>query len=221
MVARGWLTHEQVLAALAAQQAARSVKIGEWFERLGFATEHEVTSALGLQWGCPVASSLDPGGAPFDQIPLAILEAFQMLPLHYVSASNTLYLAFGERVDHAVLYAIQRILDCRTQPCVAGRKSIARELERMRQQTRSSEVEFGPVRDVVEMGRIGASYMARLGVEDARLGRMGSVIWLRLKFRSSHTNLMFQIAGDPYPVQDAFNSPSPAKAFAAAAASLL
>jgi hypothetical protein len=28
----------------------------------------------------------------------------------------------GERVDHAALYAVEKILDCRTQPCVAGPK---------------------------------------------------------------------------------------------------
>jgi hypothetical protein len=56
--------------------------------------------ALALQWGCPVAASFDPAGlySP-GQIPLPILEAFQMLPLNYVLSTNTLYLAFGERVD--------------------------------------------------------------------------------------------------------------------------
>ena len=79
MVARGWLTHEQVVVALAAQQSAHSGKIGDWFQKLGFATEQQVTSALGLQWGCPVVSSLDPADAvPFGGIPLGILEAFQM-----------------------------------------------------------------------------------------------------------------------------------------------
>ena len=43
-------------------------------------------------------------------IPLSILEAFQMLPLNYVAPTNTLYLAFGERVDHAALYAIEKVL---------------------------------------------------------------------------------------------------------------
>jgi hypothetical protein len=194
MVARGRLTHEQVVAALAAQESAGSGKIGDWFEKLGFATEQEVTSALGLQWGCPVAASFDPGAVtPFGRIPLAILEAFQMLPLRHAHSTNTLYLVFGERVDHAALYAIEKILDCQTQPCVAERKTVARELERMRQQSRPDEVEFGPMRDIAEMSRIGASYMARLGADDARVGRVGPFIWLRLRTRTSHTNLTFRV----------------------------
>jgi len=182
MVARGKLTYLEVQAALEAQRRARYGKIGEWIEKLGFASEQEVTSALALQWGCPVASSLDlaaiqsPGS-----IPLPILEAFQMLPFNYVASTNTLYLAFGERVDHAALYAIERVLECRTQPCVAGRKSIARQLEAMRQTARPCEVEFGPMRDFNEMARIASSYTARLSPEKVRLSRIGRFIWLRLE----------------------------------------
>ncbi|MFY9561731.1 MAG: hypothetical protein WAQ52_15970 [Terriglobales bacterium] len=221
MVARGRLTYEQVATALAAQQSTRAGKIGEWFEKLGFATEQEVTCALGLQWGCPVASSLDgAAGSPFGRIPLAILEAFQMLPLHFVSATNTLYLAFGERVDHAALYAIEKILDCRTQPCVAGRKGIARELDRMRQQPRPGEVEFGAMRDPAEMARIGASYLAKLAADDARLGRVGPFIWLRMKARTSHTNLVFRLRAETSSTQNRLNPPRPNMVFSASSASV-
>ena len=109
-------------------------KIGDWIEKLGFATEQEVTTALALQWGCPVASSFDPAAIQFQSsIPLPILESFCMLPFNYAASTNTLYIAFGERVDHGALYAIERILDCRTQPCVTGHKIVASKLEAMRQ----------------------------------------------------------------------------------------
>jgi len=181
MVARGKLTYVEVRAALEAQRRARRGKIGEWIEKLGFATEQEVTTALALQWGCPVASSFDPASVPSPgSIPLPILEAFQMLPLTYVGSTNTLHLAFGERVDHAALYAIEKILDCRTQPSVAGRKSIARQLDAMRQLPRPGDVEFGPMNDLAEMAGIAASYTARLTPEQVRLSRVGRFIWLRL-----------------------------------------
>ncbi len=203
MVARGKLTHIEVRAALEAQRRARYGKIGEWIEKLGFATEHEVTAALALQWGCPVASFFDPSVIHFPgSIPLPILEAFQMLPFNYAAATKTLYLAFGERVDHAALYAIEKILDCRTQPCVAGRKTIARQLESMRQIPRPSDVEFGPMKDLAEMAKIASSYTARLSPEAVRLSRIGRFIWLRLdvrtdirsKIRSITTNLVFRLS---------------------------
>ncbi|MGO8985751.1 MAG: hypothetical protein ACLPHI_08515 [Terriglobales bacterium] len=212
MVARGKLTYQEVRAALEAQRRARYGKIGEWIEKLGFATEQDVTTALALQWGCPVASSFDPSTIQSaGSIPLPILEAFQMLPLNYAASVNTLYLAFGERVDHAALFAVEKILDCRTQPCVAGRKSIARQLEFLRQLPRPSDVEFGPMSDLAEMARIAASYTARLTPQAVRLSRLGRFIWLRLdvrshvrfgldaKPRSLTTNLVFRLSTDPGP----------------------
>ena len=205
MVARGKLTHTEVRAALEAQRRARYGRIGEWIEKLGFATEQEVTTALALQWGCPVATSFDPSTVQsLANIPLPILEAFQMLPLNYAVATNTLYLAFGERVDHAALYAIEKILTCRTQPCVAGRKSIARQLEFMRQLPRTTDVEFGPMNDLAEMARIASSYTARLSPDEVRLSRIGRFIWLRLavrpelrpRTRSVTTNLVFRLQTD-------------------------
>jgi CheY-like chemotaxis protein len=180
-------------------------KIGEWIEKLGFASEQEVTTALGLQWGCPVASSFDPSTIHSPgRIPLPILEAYQMLPLNYVASTNTLYLAFGERVDHAALYAIEKVLDCRTQPCVARRKSIARQLDAMRQLPRPGDVEFGPMNNLSEMARIAASYTARLTPDQVRLSRIGRFIWLRLEVRSNvrnktrsiTTNLVFRLPTD-------------------------
>jgi hypothetical protein len=184
-------------------------KIGEWIEKLGFATEQEVTTALALQWGCPVASVFDPSTIPsLGGIPLPILEAFQMIPFNYAASTNTLCLAFGERVDHAALYAIEKMLACRTQPCVAGRKSVARQLDSMRQLPRPSEVEFGPMTDLAEMARIAASYTTRLTPEQVRLSRIGRFIWLRLdvgsnlrsgvryKLRAITTNLVFRLPTD-------------------------
>jgi hypothetical protein len=205
MVARGKLTHNEVRAALEAQRRARYGKIGEWIEKLGFASEQDVTTALGLQWGCPVATSFDPSTIHSPgNIPLPILEAFQMVPLNYAVATNTLYLVFGERVDHAALYAIEKILACHTQPCVAGRKSIARLLESMRQLSRPTDVEFGPMSDLAEMARIASSYTARLSPDEVRLSRIGRFIWLRLdvhpesrpRTRSVTTNLVFRLTTD-------------------------
>ncbi|MGB9074340.1 MAG: hypothetical protein WCC22_17010 [Terriglobales bacterium] len=198
MVARGKVTYTEVLAALEAQRRARYGKIGEWIEKLGFATEQEVTSALALQWGCPVASSLEADViTPSLRLPFAILETFHMLPLHHVPATNTLYIAFGERVDHAVLYAIEKILQCRTQPCVGGRNSIAGMLDHMRHQPLAREFEFGPMHDSADMVRIASSYIARFGAEEIRLDRLGPFIWLRLQSRTSIMNLLFRLRMDP------------------------
>jgi hypothetical protein len=210
MVARGKLTHTEVRAALEAQRRGRHCKIGDWFEKLGFASEQDVTAALALQWGCPVVSSfdlaVDPGviDSP-SSIPLPILEAFQMLPVNYAATTSTLYLAFGERVDHAALYAIERTLGCRTQACVARRKSVVHRLESMSHLSHPNDVEF-VTRDLSEMLRITLSYINRLSPGEIQASRIGRFIWLRLwaAARSPRphfpaTNLVFCLEAKPFP----------------------
>jgi len=165
--------------------------IGDWIEKLGFASEREVTSALALQWGCPVASSFDfSADNSRAHIPLVILEALRMVPFSYFASTNTLNLAFGARVDHAALYAIEKILECHTQPCVSSPRSVARQLERLRQTPHSNDVEFF-TRDFTEMARITSSYIARISPDEVRLSRVAQSIWLRLKRESTLTNLVF------------------------------
>lgn len=202
MVARGKLTYDQVSAALAAQKKSGTGNIGEWFERLGFVTEQEVTGALALQWGCPVSSSLECNGTPH-KFPPAILETFLMWPLHYSSATNTQYVAFGKRVDHAVLYAMEKMLGCRVQPCVASGAAIAKLIERLRQEPRSGEVEFRSIDNPAEIVRIATSYIARLDAEEVRMSRVGDFIWLLLKNRATTINVTFRLQHETPPAEEA------------------
>jgi hypothetical protein len=99
----------------------------------------------------------------------------------------------------------RKILDCRTQPCVAGPKSIGRRLDIMRQTPHPHDVEFGPMNELAEMAHIASGCTARLTPEQVRLGRIGRFTWLRLdvnryhrsKTRSLPTNLIFRLATSP------------------------
>lgn len=93
---------------------------------------------------------------------------------------------------------------------VAGRKSIARQLEAMRQLPRPGDVEFRSMNDLAEMARIASSYTPRLNPAAVRLSRIGRFIWVRLDVgpgmhgnvrqnartrpRSITTNLVFRLA---------------------------
>ncbi len=193
MVARGKLTYGDVQAALDAQRRAGSGKIGDWIEALGFATEREVSAALALQWGCPVASSSPALIDTAHHVPLSVLENFHMIPWNYISSTNTLHVGFGQRIDHAALYSIEQILGCRTQPCVAPRRVISQYLDAMHEQARPNDVKFDHVHDLAEMSRISANYVARLAPEEIRVARLGRLIWIRLRRRSSATNMVFSL----------------------------
>lgn len=211
MVARGKITYDQVLLALDAQRTSGTGNIGEWFEKLGLLTAQEVAGALALQWGCPISSSL-PSNETCHKLPLAILESFLMWPLHYVSATNVQYIAFGKRFDRAALYEMEKMLGCRVQPCVAPSKLIAGQIERLRQERRSGEVEFLSMHDPLEIARIAISYIAKLETDEIRMSRVGEFIWLLLRNNQSSqrtTHLLFRLQQvDTQSALKQVNSPS-------------
>jgi hypothetical protein len=94
LLSRKQLTAPQLRTALEAQRAAgegesrgeSGKKIGAWLQELGFATEHQITSALACQWSCPMLRT-GPGGlgiCRFPCIPALLLESFRMVPVELV-----------------------------------------------------------------------------------------------------------------------------------------
>ena len=193
MLSRGQLTHPQLQAALEAQGASRHRRLGEWLQELGFATEQQVTAALGLQWACPVLV----GRAAHDfacghMLPYRLLERFRILPVQFVAATRIFYVAFCDGIDYTALYAIEQMLDCRTQACVIGRSSMDRELERMGHETRTGDLLFESWHDPAAMAHITCGYAQKLGAEQVRIVACGEYIWVRLEARREVLTLLFR-----------------------------
>jgi hypothetical protein len=193
MLSRGLLTHAQLQTALHAQQVNGCYRIGEWLEKLGFATEQQVTTALGLQWACPVLAwkaPRDAGG--MRMLPYRLLKHFHMLPVQFVAATRIFYVAFCDGIDYTALYAIEQMLDCRTRACLISRSSMDRELERMGHQNRAGDLLFESWRDSPAMAHLTCTYALRLGAEEARIVGCGDYIWVRLMSGDEATTLLFR-----------------------------
>ena len=192
MLSRGQLTHRQLRAALDAQQAGGQRRIGEWLEKLGFVTEQEVTTALGLQWACPVLAWKTQGDSGCGRmLPYRLLERFRMLPVKFVAASRVFYVAFCEGIDYPALYAIEQMLDCRTEACLISRSSMDRELERMGHEARVGDLLFESWRDPAAMAHVTCGYALNLGVEQVRIVGCGEYIWVSLEAGREVTSLLF------------------------------
>ncbi|HWP85825.1 MAG TPA: hypothetical protein VNN17_11580 [Terriglobia bacterium] len=193
MVSEGWISESDLREALAAQRTAEGGRIGEWMCRRGVATEQQVTSALSRQWARPVFSL--EGNTHFLQyagmIPLPLLEAAQMVPVHYLPQSQHLYVAFALGIDYSVLYGAEQMLSCRTEPCLAAQSSVRSALERIREQPRPPEIVFDGGQDLRETGQTILNYVAQLGAEQVRLARCGRHLWVRLQSAQQSTHLLF------------------------------
>jgi hypothetical protein len=182
LLSRQQLTVEQLQQALDAQRASGRGKIGEWLQSLGFANEQQITAALGRQWSCPVLRTESDlrTARHIPQIPAALLERFGMMAVDYVEATSTLHLAFGERPDYSVLYVIEQMLGCHTEPCIAPASFVRRSLEGCAIRRRESEAVFEGAFDTGECARIVLSYCTRITVSEIRMATCGPYTWVRL-----------------------------------------
>jgi hypothetical protein len=193
MLSRGQLSNPQLRSALAAQQATGQHRLGEWLERLGFATEQQVTAALGLQWACPVLTAkLNPDHRCVRLIPFRLLETYRMLPTQFVEASRTFYIAFSDGLDYSVLYAVEQMLNCRTEAFLISHSAMEQALEQIGRDRSAGDLLFEGWRHAPEMARITCSYVLKLGAEDVRLVGCGDYIWARLSAGRQVANLIFR-----------------------------
>jgi Type II secretion system (T2SS), protein E, N-terminal domain len=193
LLSRGLLTNSQLRTALEAQRTRGHGRIGEWLESLGFATEQQITVALGVQWRCPVlqpSAVADPHCARM--LPLRLLQSFRMLPIQFVASTRVFYLAFSDGLDYTALYAIEQMLHCRTEACLMSRSRLEQSLERIAHQPRRGDLHFEGWRAPKEMARITCDYVLKLGAEEVRIVGCGEYIWARLESGSDFSNLLFR-----------------------------
>jgi hypothetical protein len=193
MLSRGHLTPSQLRAALDAQRDGGDLRIGEWLAKLGFSTEQQVTAALGLQWACPVLAWKAPRDSSCRRmLPYRLLERFRILPVQFVVSTRMFYVAFCDGIDYTALYAIEQMLDCRTEPCLISRSSMDRELERMAHEERAGDLLFEGWRDPAAMARVTCDYALKLGAEQVRIAACGEYIWVRLESGNEVATLLFR-----------------------------
>ena len=204
LLSRKQLTAPQLRTALEAQRAAgegesrgeSGKKIGAWLQELGFATEHQITSALACQWSCPMLRT-GPGGlgiCRFPCIPARLLESLRMVPVELVEATGILFIAFSEGIDYTVLYAIEQMLGYRTEACLVCPSILQKSLQAQARPRGSSDVVIDEVEDARECAHIIGSYSAKLKAEEVRFARCGEHLWIRLeRLKHETVNLLLRV----------------------------
>jgi hypothetical protein len=180
LLSRQQLSEQQLRVALERQRATGQGRIGEWLHTLGFVNEEQITAALARQWSCPVLRTIPTLSVDrLPRLPARLLEHFVMLPVAYLQATRTLHIAFGEGLDYTVLYAIEQMLNCRTEPCMAAPKAVKQQLQQP-QWREDSEIVFDRIADEEELCRIVRSYALRTAAREVQLASCGPYLWVRL-----------------------------------------
>jgi hypothetical protein len=189
LLSRQQITVEQLRFGLEAQKSAfhdesqGKKKIGAWLQEFGFISESQMTAALARQWACPVLRSapMDAAASRFPSIPTLLLESYQMIPAGLVEATRTLLMAFSERIDYTVLYAIEQMLRYHTTACVLSASQMRKSLEAVAQRGGAADVIFDRTDGPGECARIIGNYSARVKAEEIRMAQCGEHLWVRLE----------------------------------------
>lgn len=100
--------------------------------------------------------------------------------INYVAATQTLFIAFSEGIDHSVLYAIEQMLGCRTEPCLVVPSRLRQSLQALAAHRAESDLVFDRIADVAELARIVRSYCQRVSASEIRVAACGAQLWVRL-----------------------------------------
>lgn len=198
LVDRGIISNSQLREAIRLQREAGYGKLGDWLRQTADLSTSQLTAALGQQWGCPVFP-LDPQAAPVswsDLIPLSVLLSASAVPAYASPDGRTLHLAFSDRVDHTLLYAVEQMLLCRTFPCVAPGAVIQSQLEQFRNLTSGNSTSFDSVRESPEMTLTICNYAVELHASRLVVARAGAYLWVRFFRAESSRDLLFRILPD-------------------------
>jgi hypothetical protein len=207
LLSRGLVSETQLRTALSAQRNTQRGKIGEWLQQLGFVTEKQVVTALALQWGCPVVA-LPAEMERYHEIPFPMLHSLRIVPLRFIVATRTLYIASCTQVDHTVLYAFEHMLDCQASACVVSDAAMDRLLQQTQMPRQSVCHLFERMAGPVEMARIAGSYIARTSPEEIRIVKCGPYIWLRLQAPGQTSDVLFTPCAEPEARTQHYSFPS-------------
>jgi hypothetical protein len=194
LLSRGTISDEQLKRALLLQREKGRGKIGQFLQEIQAASERDITEALAAQWGCPIY----PLGKARDflqcasLLPLALLEAGRMLPVHYLRLQQTLFMAFVEGVDRTALYAVEQMLHLRTVPCIVSESDLSGALESFGPLASAPTAVFERPSEPMEMARTTRSYAWQVGAKDVWAARSGRFIWIRMQTEQGYKDILFQ-----------------------------
>ena len=198
MLSLGLIDNESLQTALQAQRDAGQGRVGDWLRQQGAVTEPQVTRALAMQWALPVypLEKRDDNLDCAHLVPFPLLDAFQMLPVYRSPVSGLLHVAFSSRVDYTVLYAIEQMLEWRTEPCVAQESYIERALERLRQESGSTDIRIAGAMEPSVISRATLQQMLKFEAQEVRVVGCANNIWVRLLAPQGARDLVFYRAAD-------------------------
>ena len=197
LIGRSLLTAEQLSEATEEQKESEG-EIGEILARRGFVNEKQVTGARAVQWSCPVFSVPKHSIQTGIQIPSALIQLYSAIPLHYVPRTKRLFVGFVLGIEYGLLYAIEQMTGCNTQPCFVTpsdfeiQMQLREQMQELCADTTPKEWTFESIQTPAEMAQILCSHGVDLEADEVIISRCREYLWARLKYGPEAVDLFFR-----------------------------
>lgn len=192
MLSRGTIDQHHLAAALQRKQKSPGRKIGECLADLGAVNEIQVTRALGAQHCLPVLLAYEP---ELDKsVPLQLQHSSQAICFRSQHSSNLMYVGFAAHVDHALVRAIESMMELQVEPCIIPSHVIAERLEAAQDRQRPMEFTFENNNSDADVVRSISSYAEQAHAERIRVIGTGHHLWARLDGSRNIFDLLFRTA---------------------------
>ena len=197
LIGRSLVTAEQLRDATDEQKEAGG-EIGEILVRHGYVSEKQVTGVRAVQWSCPVFSVPKYPIKTEIQIPSVLIQLYSAIPLHYVPKTKHLLVGFVHNVEYGLLYAIEQMTGCNTQPCFVTpsdfeiQMQLREQIQELCGDTTLKELTFESVQTPAEMAQIVCSQGVDLEADEVIISRCREYLWARLKYGAEAVDLFFR-----------------------------
>jgi hypothetical protein len=185
MLQKGWITQQQLRAAVDAQKAAGAGRLGHWLMRQQSVNEQMIARAIALQWACPVLGmEFHDAEGLTSVVPRLFVDAFGALPLR-VAAGKILYLGYEDRLDPVLALAVERMTGLRVESGIVMESDFRPAHTRMLS-ARFPAVELLEAASEPVLVQAIAKRLERVKPVEAKLVRVHDCLWLRMWRRQQH-----------------------------------
>jgi hypothetical protein len=191
------ITRAQLDQAIHMQQARGEGKIGEWLCRLGFINEHQVTVALGRQFGLPLIDlkNSEVRNSAAQMIPRHVALTANLLPVSYDNDQDSLRIAVSGPVNFSVQQAIGRMTGKKIATYIGDHSAIQFRLSNLYASDERAQAltpGFSSLDDLMEiLKNIISDAIARKAL-NCQIELLESYLWARLDFTSLFEHYFYQ-----------------------------
>ena len=189
LLSKGFLAEQQLRNVL----GVRDEHIETVLLERGLVNEKQIAAARAAQWGYPALGGAWHAHAVVADLPKTLLSVSETVPLHFSASEKRLVLGFVRRVDHALLQAVEKITDCRPEPCFITSAELRGQSSYVRTAAEYRETVVQESLNVEQMAKTLGRASLDAHAQEVRFARCKSYLWARVIGKRTTIDTIFSV----------------------------